>query len=231
MKRIVAILTCLVVIATGHVYAHTQGMLVVAGGIPMDQPWKFKIYDLAKTTFVHPAWGLDHSERNYLLAMKLAQGDHLVVDTDVLFAACMLHDMAAFPPYQGKGEHGDVAAVESEAILRDVGFPMTKFPKVAAAMRAHMYYSKVDGDPESVVLHDADSLDFLGAIGAVRILSLVGASAADASKQIKQLRGFITDIPPTIITETGKALAKERALELKTFLDDYEAESFGGALP
>lgn len=227
MKRIIAILTCLVALATGHGYAQT----VTATGIPLDAPWKVTVYTLARTKFIHPAWGWQHGERNYELALELAKDDGMKPDTDVLFAASMLHDMAAFPPYDKPGEHGDVAAVESEAVLRAAGFPMEKFPKVARAMRAHMFYSKVGDEPESILLHDADSLDFLGTIGAVRILSLTGASAADASKAIKQLHGFATDIPPKIISKSGQALAKERATELAALLDAYVRESFGGKLP
>src|SRR5215472_6569016 len=128
-----------------------------ATGIPLDAPWKATIYHLATTKFKHPAWGWQHSERNYEVALRLAKGDHLAVDTDVLFAASFLHDMAAFSPYQKKGEHGVVAAEESVAVLRDAGFPMSKIAAVQAAERGHMYYSDAGSRPESIALHDADS--------------------------------------------------------------------------
>jgi uncharacterized protein len=202
-----------------------------ASGIPLDASWKVTIYDLARKSFTHPAWGWQHGERNYQIALELAKGDGLMVDTDVLFAACMLHDMAAFPPYQAKGEHGDVAARESESILRNAGFPMSKFPSVQAAMRGHMYYSDPGNDPNAIVLHDADSLDFLGAIGAVRMISLTGASAASAANAVKALRGFIHDIPPKLITKTAQRMGVQRVAELQAFLDAYQRESFDGVLP
>lgn len=202
-----------------------------ASGIPLDAPWKVTVYDLVRTSFTHPAWGWQHGERNYQIALELAKGDGLTIDTDVLFAACMLHDMAAFPPYQAKGEHGDVAARESESILRDAGFPMAKFPSVQAAMRGHMYYSDPGSDPNAIVLHDADSLDFLGAIGAVRMISLTGASAASAAGAIKTLRAFIREIPPRLITKTAQRMGAQRVAELQAFLDDYQRESFEGKLP
>jgi len=202
-----------------------------ASGIPLDAPWKVTVYNLARTSFTHPAWGWQHGERNYQIALILAKGDGLTIDTDVLFAACMLHDMAAFPPYQAKGEHGDVAARESESILRDAGFPMRKFPSVQAAMRGHMYYSDPGNDPNAIVLHDADSLDFLGAIGAVRIIALTGASAASAANAIKTLRTFIHDIPPRLITKTAQRMGAQRVAELQALLDAYQRESFDGVLP
>jgi uncharacterized protein len=229
MKRIALALSISMLLATGQLCARPA---LTVTGIPLDQPWKANIYELVTTKFIHPAWGWQHGERNYQIGAQIAKADNIRFDSDVLFAACMLHDMAAFAPYDKMhGEHGDVAALESEPILRDAGFPMEKFPNVAAAMRTHMYYSKVGNAPEAILLHDADSLDFLGTIGAVRILSLTGASAADASKAIEQLRGFVTAIPPKILTKTGRAMAKERAVELKTLLDSYEAESFGERLP
>lgn len=202
-----------------------------ASGIPLDAPWKVTVYNLARTTFTHPAWGWQHGERNYQIALELAKGDGLAVDTDVLFAACMLHDMAAFAPYQAKGEHGDVAARESESILRNAGFPMTKFASVQAAMRGHMYYSSPGSDPNAIVLHDADSLDFLGAIGAVRMIALSGEAAASAAPAIRTLRTFIRDIPPRLITKTAQRMGAQRVAELQALLDAYQRESFEGVLP
>jgi uncharacterized protein len=204
---------------------------VSRGGIPLDAPWKVKIARLVETRFVHPAWGWQHAERNYLMAMRLAKGDGLRVDTDVLFAACMLHDMAAFPPYRGKGEHGDVAAVKSEAVLRDAGFPMQKYPQAAAAMRGHMYYSNPGKETEAILLHDADSLDFLGAIGEARILALAGQKSASVTAQIAMLRSSVKDIPPRLVTKTAKKIGAERARELTAFLEEYRVESYGGKLP
>ncbi len=143
----------------------------------------------------------------------------------------MLHDMAAFRPYQAKGEHGDVAARESEPILRDAGFPMAKFPLVQEAMRGHMFYSDPGSDPNAIVLHDADSLDFLGAIGAVRMIALTGEKGASAAPAIAELRAFILEIPPRLITKTAKAMGVRRVAELQALLDAYQRESFDGVLP
>jgi len=194
-------------------------------GIPLDAPWKQKIYELARTKFIHPAWGWQHSERDYLMAAKLAQDDSLKVDRDVLFAAAFLHDMSAFMPCKdAKMEHGECAAQQSGAILREAGFPMNKFPAVQAAERGHMYYSDPGTSPEAVVLHDADSLDFLGDIGAARMISLTGEKSEGYDRAVKALKGFVAEIPPRLLTRTGKQLGAERAKELRDFIDRLEAE-------
>lgn len=200
-----------------------------ATGIPLDAPWKIAIYHLATAKFKHPAWGWQHSERNYQVALRLAKGDHLTVDTDVLFAACFLHDMAAFPPYQRKGEHGFVAAKESVAVLRDAGFPMSKIAAVQAAERGHMYYSDAGNRPEAIVLHDADSLDFLGTIGEARMISLTGENAPSFRAGVTALRSFLHDIPPRLITKTARSIGAQRVSELKRELDELQSETLDGA--
>ena len=200
-----------------------------ATGIPLDAPWKVTIYDLARAKFHHPAWGWQHSERNYRIAMELAKGDGLRVDTDVLFAAAFLHDMAAFMPcVDTKLEHGECAAQQTGAILRAAGFPMEKLAAVEAAERGHMYYSNPGKQPEAIVLHDADSLDFLGDIGAARMISLTGATAESFAREVKTLHSFVHDIPPRLITKTAQAMGTVRAAELERFLDALNAETFDG---
>jgi len=197
-------------------------------GIPLDASWKVTVYAFAQKHFLHPAWGWQHSERDYRLAVDIAKGEGMTVDTDVLFAAAMLHDMAAYPPWEdNKREHGDVAAETSEAVLRNAGFPMTKFPAVQAAERGHMYYSKATL-PEAVALHDADSVDFLGVMGATRIIALTGEKKPDVQGAITTLRSFIKDIPPRLVTKTAQKMGAARATELSRFLDALTAESYGG---
>jgi uncharacterized protein len=199
-------------------------------GIPLDSPWKVKIYAFARAHFHHPAWGWQHSERDYRLAMQFAQTDRIAADPDVLFAAAMMHDMAAFPPWatpeveSGKLEHGNAAATDCVPILRNAGFPMTKIAAVQAAEIGHMFYSKAT-QPEAILLHDADSVDFLGDIGIARMLSLVGERKASMTPTLATLRGFARRIPPALITRAAKAAAVPRVREMNAFFDRIAAES------
>jgi len=202
---------------------------MTASGIPLDAPWKVKVYELAHSTFLHPGWGWQHSERDYQLALQLAKGDGLKIDTDALFAAAFLHDMAAFKPCADKKmEHGYCAALQSPDILKSMGFPMQKIAIVQQAERGHMYYSDPGTDPTAIVLHDADSLDFLGDIGAARMLSLTGAQAPSFAPAIKTLRGFLKNIPPRLITKSAQRIGAQRTAELKAFLDALQAETYDG---
>ena len=165
--------------------------------------------DLRSRSLEVPSSGLGLAAfgANYRIALELAQGDGLHVDTDVLFAAAFLHDMSAFMPCEDtKLEHGECAARQSGAILKAAGFPMEKLPAVQAAERGHMYYSNPGTQPEAIVLHDADSLDFLGDIGAARMLSLTGENAESFARAVKALRSFVHDIPSRLITKTAQKM-------------------------
>lgn len=226
MRYSLALLVALFICATPSAQPVPAAPTQTATGIPLDAPWKVRIYELARTKFLHPAWGWQHSERNYRLALDLARGDGLHVDTDVLFAASFLHDMAAFMPCADtRLEHGACAALQSPEILRDAGFPAAKIPAVQAAERGHMYYMNPGSDPAAIVLHDADSLDFLGAIGAARMISLTGATAPSFAPAVRTLRGFLTAIPPRLITRTAQQIGRQRAAELRAFLDALDEET------
>jgi uncharacterized protein len=125
-------------------------------------------------------------------------------------------------------EHGDCAAQQAGALLRGTGFPMRKLAAVQAAEHGHMFYSNPGSDPAAIVLHDADSLDFLGDIGAARLIALTGEKAPSFAPAVKALRGFVTQIPPRLVTRTARQMGAQRAAELGAFLDRLQAESFGG---
>lgn len=229
MKTTAALLLSLLLSIAFAVPAFASTPGTTPAGIPLNAPWKVKIYELAHSKFLHPAWGWQHSERDYLLAVKLAKGDHLKIDTDVLFAAAFLHDMSAFMPCQDKKmEHGECAATQAQKMLEDTGFPMQKLAAVQQAERGHMYYSNPGSDPTAIVLHDADSLDFLGAIGAARMISLTGAQAPSFAPAVKTLNGFLKQIPSSLITNTAKRIGAGRVAQLKAFLDNLQQETFDG---
>ena len=107
----------------------------------------------------------------------------MVLDDDVLFAAAYLHNMAAFAPWENdKLDHTDVGALAIDTVLQGSGFPMAKIDAVRGAIRTHMYY-RIPQGPEALYLHDADALDWLGAIGVARIFGLVDPKGADAVAQ------------------------------------------------
>lgn len=186
-------------------------------GIPLDSAWRRAVYEQANTHFRHPSWGVRHSERNYVLGMALAEADGLTVDDDVLFAAAFLHDWGGIAPFAVAGKDHAVRSVElAEPFLTEAGFPMEKFPAVRAAILGHMYDKEPDG-AEAVVLHDADALDFLGALGAARLLAAT-SDRPDYDQALGRIERFAVDIPPRLKTAAARELATQRVAVMTEFL-------------
>jgi uncharacterized protein len=189
--------------------------------------WHATVRDFAAKHFKNPAWGYSHCMRDYALARELAAADHVALDDDVLFAAAYLHDMAAFKPWENeKLDHSDVAAGLVDTVLKGTGFPMAKIDAVRGAIRTHMYYRDPVG-PEALYLHDADALDWLGAIGVARIMALVDPNGGepDGPKAVKMLEGNLKDVPARVLSPAGRARVAPLKAELEEFLKDLRRET------
>ena len=188
--------------------------------------WRAAVQKFMKANMKHPAWGYSHSERDYALATELAAVDGVTLDDDVLFAAAWLHDVAAFAPFRTSDDHQDVAADLVPSLLEGTGFPMRKIEAVRGAIRTHMYARDPKG-PEAIYLHDADALDWLGAIGVARIFGLVdpAGGSPDGPGAVKRLEDGLGAVPPRIVSSAGKARIEARVRELEEFLGALRAET------
>jgi len=189
--------------------------------------WRNSVREFAKEHFRNPAWGYSHSARIHALALELAAEDGVPLDADVIFAAAYLHDVAAFPPWADpKTDHADEAARIVESMLADTGFPMRKVESVRGAIRTHMFDREPVG-PEALYLHDADALDWLGSIGAARILALVdpNGGSPDGPAAVAMLEGNLASVPPRVLSPAGRARVEARRAELRQFLERLRQET------
>jgi uncharacterized protein len=189
--------------------------------------WRDTVRKFALEHFKNPAWGYSHCIRDYTLARELADKDHARIDDDVLFAAAYLHDMAAFKPWEDeKQDHSDVGAMSIDVVLKGTDFPAQKLDAVRAAIRTHMYYRDPVG-PEAIYLHDADALDWLGAIGVARIIALVDPEGGEPTgpDAIKTIEDDLKNVPPKVVSAAGRALVAPRVAESRQFLHQLRGES------
>jgi HD superfamily phosphodiesterase len=148
----------------------------------------------------------------------------------------MLHDMGGFAPYQQEGvDHALRSTQVVESVLKNTGFPMQKLEAVKAAILTHSYYDPTPPTtPEAILLHDADVLDFSGAIGIARLIALADGHDGfrDTKAVLKLLKNFRTTLPLALHGGAyTKSVGQQRTQELSEFLSALDRESFGFALP
>lgn len=178
----------------------------------------------------HPAWGRSHSRRVLETSLRLAEAEELFVDEDVLFAAAHLHDVGAVDPYRREGvDHSERSAGVAPVVLEQVGFDPERMAMVVDVIRGHMYYAQPEHTSEARVFHDADSLDYMGAIGVARILAATGADdwPADLAGSVDSIRSMRREVPSGLVTETARDIADERRVAMEDFLQLVSRETDG----
>ena len=207
----------------------SAGSCRAAAAVSEQAEWRAVVRQFAAQHFKNPAWGYSHSVRDYRLARELAEADHATLDDDVLFAAAYLHDIAAFAPWDREKEgvdHADEGARVVDTILKGTGFPSAKIDAVRNAIRTHMFDRTPIG-PEALYLHDADALDWLGAIGVARVIALVDPDGGepDGPKAVKMLEDNLAQVPSRVLSPAGKKRVPLLQRELADFLKDLRRET------
>jgi uncharacterized protein len=205
-------------------------VLAMAAPSAAAEPWREKVIAFAAKNF-QQGHTYGHSRRDYVLAKNLAAADHVAMDEDVIFAAAYLHDMGSLAPWadtnRAHGDvHGDVGAAKIDLVLADTDFPKAKLDAVRAAIRTHMFNRDPGATAEARYLHDADTLDNLGASGVASLLVVVDANGGKPTAQ-QLLKNFDNTKPieKGVITPAGKAQLAIRVAEQKAFLDALRAET------
>jgi len=121
----------------------------------------------------------EHVHRVLFLALDIARTEP-AADTDVLIAACLLHDIGRAEQLRNPAlDHAAVGAEKARAWLLEQGLDAAFAEETAEAIRCHRFRKEnPPKTPEAKILFDADKLDVCGAIGIARTLQYSGAIAS-----------------------------------------------------
>lgn len=164
------------------------------------------------------ASGYEHSYRIYQLARKIGEG--MEYDEEVLHAACFLHDI------EMSSGHPESSAEKARVILGETGFTPGKIETVYRAILYHMP-DKSSEEPsiEGKLLHDANLLETVGAIGLIRLS--IGSflwhhlkTMGEVIELLKRWRGYAE----TFFFPKAKRLAKRRVEFLDQAISRFEEE-------
>jgi HD superfamily phosphodiesterase len=171
------------------------------------------------------AWAVAHVQRLRKLIENIGTG--LEYDRQVIIWAVYLHDWGAFPKYNRKNlDH----ALISRQIVETEIFPLVDLPtdvkaKVLEAIELHdLRDPRPAHTTETLLLREADFLDFLGATGIAREFARGSKDLQNTYQQILKrkelLQGRFT-IP------LAQKMADERMARMQAFLDALLEESYG----
>jgi len=186
-----------------------------------------------------PAHDFDHVLRVLALAERLALAEG--ADLEIVRTATLLHDAA-------RGEGGDHAQAGAELARRLLaGHPLEKVEAVAHAIAAHRFRTgPVPQSLEAKVLHDADKLDAIGAIGVARAFACGGHEGrrlwAEVPPDYREGQAPVHEHTPVheylyklvaikdrLLTDSARRLAGARHAFMVAFFERLEQEVRGQA--
>jgi uncharacterized protein len=190
----------------------------------MTQPaWRNSVVAYIRSE-ARPIDKFGHQPRVYALATKIGEG--MDYDDDVLFAAAWMHDLGVFighrpeePEKLARWDHIPYTIARSLELLSDWGFPIAKLNGVADAIRTH----QPKDNPktlEAILLRDADILEQLGAVGAMRMVVKVGRDTRypTYSSILPVLSNAVNQLPGKMSLPTTISMAQPRIEALRSFL-------------
>ncbi len=197
----------------------------------MTPPWRQQLADYIRIQ-AQPVDKFSHQPRLYALACELANG--LPVDDDILYAACWLHDLGVFighrpedPAQLATWDNVAYAIAQTPPLLLRLGFPPEKIPAVQAAIRDHHPEARPTAI-EAILLHDADLLELLGAVGLLRTLGKVGRDTRyQTFADLLPVLERYSQIDAELLSEKARRLAAPRLALLRQFIQQAREESQG----
>ncbi len=167
-------------------------------------------------------WGINHTRR--LLRLIEIIGEGLQYDVEVIWTAADLHDWGGYAPWAQPGVDHAVRSKEvAQKYLTEKAFSPSLIEPVLECIELH-HRGGLDRRIESILLADADALDFLGVVGVLR----------DFAKQPKDLRKAyettckrMEQLRKVVSLEKTREIAAQRTAEMESLLSTFAEETFG----
>lgn len=137
-----------------------------------------------------------HVLRVYTWCLRLA--DEAGADPDLAGAAGLVHDLVRVPKHLAdRPLGGERSAEAARGLLPDAGYTNDEVRVIVDAVATHSWSRGLAPRcPEGVVLQDADRLDAIGAIGALRNAAVAQAMAAAEPTVQHMPRAFAHPLDP-----------------------------------
>ena len=167
-------------------------------------------------------WGLNHTRR--LLHLISLISDEQTYDADVVWLSAHLHDWGAYAPWAQDGvDHALRSKQVAETFLVARDLPEEFKARVLECIEFH-HSGNPDRSIESILLSDADALDFLGVVGVLRDFA---KNPKDMKKAFESTKKRRKTIPQQLLLQESRELAVRRIEEMDALLSTFEEETHG----
>jgi uncharacterized protein len=195
-----------------------------------DPHWRASVIEYIRAE-AQPVAKFGHQPRLYALACRIGQA--MKFDDDVVFAAAWMHDLGVFlghrppdPEQLARWDHIPSTIARSRELLLAWGCPPAKIDAVASAIANHQPHN----DPieiESIILRDADILEQLGAVGALRAIAKVGRDTRfpTFTSVVPVLQKAVDDLPSKLRLRSARLLATVRVDSLESLISAIHMEA------
>jgi uncharacterized protein len=196
----------------------------------MTANWRRSVVDYIRAE-AQPIEKFGHQPRLYALACRIGQG--MEFDDDIVFAAAWMHDLGVFLGHRpqdlaelARWNHVPYTVARTQELLKGWGFPTHKLSGVAEAIRTHQPQDE-PVEIEAVLLRDADILEQLGAIGALRAMVKIGRDSRypTFSAVLPVLEKAAAVLPGKLRLQSAQSLAAPRVEVLRSLLAAIKDEA------
>ena len=179
--------------------------------------------------------GVDYRWQHTLRVAQYAKviAENEAIDTELVLAACFLHDIAWFDTNaETSREHGRMGAEKAQPFLESLGYSKKQIKNICYSIAAHVN----ETNPETIeakVVSDADNVD---RFGPYRILQWCfsdiqdyEALAAKLNERILRLERYRDENP--LYTSTGRQLFAEQINLQLRFFHEFVGEQKLSVMP
>lgn len=174
----------------------------------------------------HPVWGYAHCRRVHELAKQLAEDERISYNPEVLQISALLHDIGLYKAYNLREarDHARRSATVARRILRDLDFPEEATRAVLDAVLHHPPGPERGRWVEGTLLKEAVALDYLGAVGIGRVVSMVGLEddVPDLPSAVRHAESLHRSIPGFLVLQSSSYIARERGIQAQSFFMDLK---------
>lgn len=167
-------------------------------------------------------WGINHTLRLLHLIEIIGKGREY--DADVVWVAAYLHDWGGYSPWIQPGIDHAVRSTEvARPFLQERDFPGVLIDHTLECISLH-HSGGPNRSIESILLSDADALDFLGVVGVFRDLS---KNPKDLRKAIDITKKRREKLPGILCLDASMEIANVRIRQMDELLARFEEDTWG----